>query len=114
MQPKEGATGWSDTWMIGAKSPHPNCAYVWMNYIVSPTVQAQVAEWFGEAPANVKSCADTADKAHCDTFHAEDTAYWKASATGPPRRAVPRRAHRREVHAVLGVDQGVEQPAIKG
>ena len=25
--PKEGATGWADTWMVDAKSPHPNCAY---------------------------------------------------------------------------------------
>ncbi len=25
--PKEGSTGWADTWMIDAKSPHPNCAY---------------------------------------------------------------------------------------
>ena len=55
--PKEGATGWADTWMIDAKSPHPNCAYKWMNWITKPDVQAQVAEWFGEAPANVKACA---------------------------------------------------------
>ena len=35
--PKEGATGWSDTWMIAANAKHPNCMYKWMNYIVSPT-----------------------------------------------------------------------------
>ena len=50
--PKEGATAWSDTWMISSKAKHPNCMYLWMNYITSPSVQAQVAEYFGEAPAN--------------------------------------------------------------
>ncbi len=76
--PKEGATGWADTWMIDAKSPHPNCAYEWMNYITSASVQAQVVEWFGEAPANVKACQETADSGHCETYHANDEAYFKA------------------------------------
>ena len=26
--PKEGATGWADTWMISSKAKHPNCAVV--------------------------------------------------------------------------------------
>ncbi len=26
--PKEGATGWSDTWMISSKAKHPNCMYI--------------------------------------------------------------------------------------
>jgi putative spermidine/putrescine transport system substrate-binding protein len=75
--PKEGSTGWSDTWMLAAKAQHPNCAYKWMNYIISPKVNAQVAEWFGEAPANQKSCGETADKNHCKIFHAGDDAYFK-------------------------------------
>lgn len=75
--PKEGATGWSDTWMVSAKAAHPNCAYQWMNWIVSPTANAQVAQWFGEAPANAKACDQTADKGFCGTFHAADEAYWK-------------------------------------
>ena len=73
--PKEGATGWSDTWMISAKAKHPNCMYQWMNWIASPKVNAQVAEWFGEAPSNQLSCAQTADKTFCDTYHAKDAAY---------------------------------------
>jgi putative spermidine/putrescine transport system substrate-binding protein len=74
--PSEGATGWSDTWMVGAKSKHKTCAYLWMNHIISPKANAEVAEWFGEAPSNAKSCALTADKNHCDTFHAADEAYF--------------------------------------
>ncbi|SBT38173.1 ABC transporter substrate-binding protein [Micromonospora narathiwatensis] len=75
--PEEGATGWSDTWMISAKSKHPNCAYRWMDHIISPKANAAVAEWFGEAPANRLACAQTADKKHCATFHAEDEAYFE-------------------------------------
>ena len=74
--PKEGSTGWSDTWMINAKAKHPNCMYKWMNYVVSPKVNAQIAEWYGEAPANAKSCDLTDNKDHCKIFHAEDEAYF--------------------------------------
>jgi putative spermidine/putrescine transport system substrate-binding protein len=73
---KEGATGWSDTWMVAKDTPNINCSYKWLDWIVSPETNAQVAEWFGEAPANEKSCALTADKDHCATFHAGDTNYW--------------------------------------
>ena len=77
IKPTEGSTGWSDTWMVAAKAKNPNCAYMWMDHIISPKANAAVAEWFGEAPANTKSCALTADKTFCDTFHAADDAYWK-------------------------------------
>jgi putative spermidine/putrescine transport system substrate-binding protein len=81
--PKEGATGWSDTWMVHSKAKNPNCAYMWLNHIISPKANAAVAEWFGEAPSNSKSCAETAEPKHCEIFHAEDedyfskVAYWK-------------------------------------
>ena len=74
--PKEGATGWSDTWMLSTKAKHPNCMLKWMNYIQTPKVQAQVAEWFGEAPANVKACQYTQDKTFCKTYHSADKAYF--------------------------------------
>jgi putative spermidine/putrescine transport system substrate-binding protein len=74
--PQEGATGWSDTWMVGAKSEHKTCAYLFIDHIVSPSVNAQVAEYFGEAPANRKSCDETSDPTFCDTFHADDEDYF--------------------------------------
>jgi putative spermidine/putrescine transport system substrate-binding protein len=74
--PKEGSTGWSDTWMVGAKSEHKTCAYKFIDHIVSPKANAAVAEYFGEAPANRKACAETVDKNHCATFHAEDEDYF--------------------------------------
>jgi putative spermidine/putrescine transport system substrate-binding protein len=76
--PKEGSTGWSDTWMVYKNAKHPNCMYEWMNWIISPQVNAQVAVWFGEAPSNSKACefADKLEPNHCATFHANDEAYF--------------------------------------
>ncbi len=73
---KEGATGWSDTWMIAKDTPNVNCSYKWLDWIASPAINAQAAEWFGEAPANSKACDLTADPEHCTKFHAGDTEYW--------------------------------------
>ena len=73
--PKEGSTGWSDTWMVSSKAAHPNCMYKWMDWITSPKINAQVAEYFGEAPAQAKACDFTSDKDFCNLFHATDAAY---------------------------------------
>jgi putative spermidine/putrescine transport system substrate-binding protein len=54
--PKEGATGWADTWMLTKRAPHPNCAYKWMAYVTTPQVQARQAYVFGETPVNPKAC----------------------------------------------------------
>jgi putative spermidine/putrescine transport system substrate-binding protein len=74
--PAEGATGWSDTWMVSSKAKHPNCAYLWMNHIISPKANAAVAEWFGEAPSNKLACDQTSDKNFCTTYHATDESYF--------------------------------------
>jgi putative spermidine/putrescine transport system substrate-binding protein len=54
--PKEGATGWADTWMLAKRAPHPNCAYMWMKYVTQPQVEAKQALVFGETPVNPKAC----------------------------------------------------------
>jgi putative spermidine/putrescine transport system substrate-binding protein len=77
--PKEGSTGWSDTWMISSTAKHPNCMYKWMDYIISPDANAMATVWFGEAPVTQAAC-DAAEKlspGHCETFHATDEAYFK-------------------------------------
>jgi putative spermidine/putrescine transport system substrate-binding protein len=74
--PEEGATGWSDTWMISNQAKHPNCMYLWMNHIIDPQVNAQVAEYFGEAPAQSKSCDLTEDPKFCANYHADDPDFW--------------------------------------
>jgi putative spermidine/putrescine transport system substrate-binding protein len=77
VKPKEGATGWSDTWMINSKTQNINCAYLFVNHITSAPINIQIAEYFGEAPGNSQSCALAVNPDHCDIFHAEDTAYWE-------------------------------------
>lgn len=87
--PKEGATGWADTWMVYPKAAHLNCMYLWMDFITRPAIQAQVASSFGEAPANPKACDEIAklDPAFCDSFHVGDEAFasqlafWKTPST---------------------------------
>src|ERR1700710_337519 len=78
--PKEGATGWSDTWMLSSEAEHPNCMYEWMNWIIEPKVNAEVDEYFGEAPAQELACEETANKNFCSEYHAEEPAFWKRVA----------------------------------
>jgi putative spermidine/putrescine transport system substrate-binding protein len=84
--PKEGATGWADTWMLSSHAKHPNCAYMWMKWVSTPKVQAQQAISFGETPANTKACPymDKIQKGACAQYHANAPAayfdsikFWK-------------------------------------
>jgi putative spermidine/putrescine transport system substrate-binding protein len=79
--PAEGATGWADTWMLAAKAPHPNCAYLWMQYVSTPQVQAKQAITYGETPDNAKACAymDKMQPGSCAQYHANAPASYLAS-----------------------------------
>ena len=76
VKPVEGATGWSDTWMLSSKAANPNCMKLWMDWIASPWANSQVAVWFGEAPSNAKACELDGMAEHCATFHATEDDYW--------------------------------------
>lgn len=54
--PKEGATGWADTTMMGASSKNPVCAYKWLEWSLSNEVQAPLSEWFGANPVVPEVC----------------------------------------------------------
>ncbi len=54
--PKEGATGWADTTMMHVDAPHPNCAYLWMEWSVNPKLQGDLAAWFGSVPVVPAAC----------------------------------------------------------
>ena len=80
--PAEGATGWADTWMLSKTAKHPNCMLMWMDWMSQPGTQQQVAEYFGEAPANLAACplmdatpGPYGYKGFCDFNHASDDAY---------------------------------------
>lgn len=69
--PSEGATGWADSWMLSTNTKHPNCAYLWMQYVSTPKVQAQQAIYFGATPANKLACAemDKLEAGSCAKYH---------------------------------------------
>ncbi|MGI8928403.1 MAG: extracellular solute-binding protein [Candidatus Limnocylindrales bacterium] len=77
LKPEEGATGWSDTWMINSQTQRLNCAYKFVDYITSAEVNIQIAEWFGEAPGNSESCALAVNPDHCEIFYADDETFWE-------------------------------------
>jgi putative spermidine/putrescine transport system substrate-binding protein len=76
--PKEGATGWADTWMMYSHAAHPNCMMKWMDYATTPQVQADTAYTFGSAPANPQACAllDKKQKNYCTDYHVTDQNYF--------------------------------------
>ena len=79
--PKEGATGWLDTWMLSAKAKHPNCAYAWYGYISGPKVQAMQATTYGETPVNKLACSymNKLSKGSCALYHANAPESYYAS-----------------------------------
>jgi putative spermidine/putrescine transport system substrate-binding protein len=71
--PQEGATGWGDTWMLATNAQHPNCAYLWTQYVSTPHVQALQALFFGETPVNTKACSEmeSLQAGSCAQYHAD-------------------------------------------
>jgi putative spermidine/putrescine transport system substrate-binding protein len=70
--PKEGMTGWLDSWMLSSKAKHPNCAYKWLNYVASPAVQARQAVSYGATPVNKNACPymNKLEKSSCKDYRA--------------------------------------------
>lgn len=54
--PAEGATGWADTTMMHVNAPHPNCAYMWLEWSLNPKLQGDLAAWFGSVPSVPAAC----------------------------------------------------------
>jgi putative spermidine/putrescine transport system substrate-binding protein len=73
--PKEGVTGWSDSWMLSKNARHPICAYKYMNYVTRPDIQAKVADVTAYSPANLKTCEVVGAK-KCKDLHIRDTKYY--------------------------------------
>jgi putative spermidine/putrescine transport system substrate-binding protein len=58
--PQEGATGWADTTMMHVEAPHPNCAYLWLEWSINPKLQGDLAAWFGSVPVVPAACKGNA------------------------------------------------------
>jgi putative spermidine/putrescine transport system substrate-binding protein len=94
--PEEGATGWADTTMLHVNAAHPNCAYKWMEYSLSPRTQGDLAAWFGSVPAVLEACKGNAllGEKGCATNGADNfdrIAFWRTpvAACGGGRECVP-------------------------
>lgn len=70
--PEEGATGWSDTWMVASETANVNCAYAWLDHMADPETNALATGYFGEAPSSDAACEYRED---CEAFHAGDADY---------------------------------------
>jgi putative spermidine/putrescine transport system substrate-binding protein len=80
--PAEGVTGWADTTMLATGARHPNCAYKWLEWSISPKVQGDVAAYAGSNPVVAKACEANellgADGCKANGFETFDKiAFWR-------------------------------------
>jgi putative spermidine/putrescine transport system substrate-binding protein len=105
--PVEGATGWADTTMLHAKAAHPNCAYKWMEWSLTPKVQGDVAAWFGSVPVVPAACtasellgAEGCKTNGIDNF--DKIAFWRTPEAGPENKFVPYSRWATDYVAIMG------------
>jgi putative spermidine/putrescine transport system substrate-binding protein len=106
--PSEGATAWADSWLLAKRATHPNCAYLWLRYVSTATVQAQMALFLRESPVNRFACPlmDQVELGSCAAYYGSSPprllgrlAFWKtpvrACGWGGRRDCVPYAAWQR-------------------
>lgn len=54
--PAEGITARGDATFMVSGAPHPNCAFKWLDWSVSPRVQGDAAAWLGTVPTVPRAC----------------------------------------------------------
>jgi spermidine/putrescine transport system substrate-binding protein len=64
--PEEGMTAWYDGPCIVSEAPHEEAAYAFINYMLSPEVQARLPKELGYAPANAKALPLLDEKTKAD------------------------------------------------
>jgi putative spermidine/putrescine transport system substrate-binding protein len=107
--PAGGITGWADTTMLHAQAKHPNCAYKWMEWSISPKVQGDVAAWFGSNPAVPVACKGNAllTDEGCKTNGFEDfdkISFWRTPVAecAPANNCVPYSKWSTDYVAIMG------------
>jgi putative spermidine/putrescine transport system substrate-binding protein len=107
--PAGGITGWADTTMMHAQAKHPNCAYKWMEWSISPKVQGDVAAWFGSNPAVPAACKGNAllTDEGCKTNGFDDfdkISFWRTPVAecAPANNCVPYSKWSTDYVAIMG------------
>jgi putative spermidine/putrescine transport system substrate-binding protein len=77
-------------------APHPNCAYKWIEHSIAPTVQGDVAAWFGSVPTVPTACASNKllGAEGCKTNGSENfdkISFWRTpvAACGSDKQCIP-------------------------
>jgi putative spermidine/putrescine transport system substrate-binding protein len=87
--PREGATAWADSWLLGKRASHPNCAYLWLRHVLAADVQASQALLLRESPVNPRACPlmDITEEGSCAAYYGAAPAallrrlvFWKTPA----------------------------------
>jgi putative spermidine/putrescine transport system substrate-binding protein len=105
--PAEGATGWADTTMMHAKAAHPNCAYKWLDWSITPKVQGDVSAWFGSVPVVPEACkasellgAEGCKTNGIDNF--EKIWFWRTPEAGAEGKFIPYSRWATDYVAIMG------------
>ena len=87
--PREGATAWADSWLLARRARNPNCAYLWLRYVVRADVQAAQSLLLRESPVNPLACdvMEATEEGSCAAYYASAPApllrrleFWKTPA----------------------------------
>ena len=113
--PRDGSTAWADSWLLGARAAHRNCAYLWLRHVLTAEVQAQQALVLRESPVNPKACLfmDATEEGSCTAYFGSvpaavvrRLAFWKTPTArcgfGGRKDCVPYKAWKRAWAKVAG------------
>ncbi len=105
--PEEGATGWADTTMLHSKAAHPNCAYKWMDWSITPKVQGDVSAWFGSVPVVPAACSasELLGAEGCKTNGNENFDkiwFWRTPEAGKDGKFIPYSRWATDYVAIMG------------
>jgi putative spermidine/putrescine transport system substrate-binding protein len=84
--PREGATAWTDSWLLAKQARHPNCAYLWLQHVLTADVQASQSLLLRESPVNPGACTlmEATEEGSCAAYYGSSPAkllhrltFWK-------------------------------------
>ena len=73
--PREGATGWADTWMIAKSSPNVDLAMLWIDYMIGPQGQQGVIDVTNYSGAS-RSVVGQLGAARVKSLHMDDLSFF--------------------------------------